>query len=183
MRILFVSSKNIKKRGGYDVFIVQGFNNWKKVHDGKNCVFLVHVGSDPSSEHNNSVKECHDLLNNPIHIDNVMERRKNTEKQRNRLRLRISIASIKWLSFQSCALRGHDETHQSKNRGNFVELIKLIAEFNPEIACVVLENAPQCAKYTSPDIQKEILSIFALKVKKHIEKPSGHFLGLIVMSH
>jgi hypothetical protein len=42
----------------------------------KNCAFLVHVGSDPSSEHNNSVKECHDLLNNPIHIDNVMENRK-----------------------------------------------------------------------------------------------------------
>jgi hypothetical protein len=52
----FVSSKNIKKRGGYDAFTVQGFNNWKKVHDDKNCAFLVHVGSVPSSEHNNSVK-------------------------------------------------------------------------------------------------------------------------------
>jgi hypothetical protein len=105
----FVSSKNIKKRGGYDAFTIQGFNNWKKVHDGENCAFLVHVGSDPSSEHNNSIKESHDLLNNPIHIDNVMERRKNTEKERNRLRLRTSIAANKWLSFQSCAFRGHDE--------------------------------------------------------------------------
>jgi hypothetical protein len=105
----FVSSKNIKKRGGYDAFTIQGFNNWKKVHDGENCAFLVHVGSDPSSEHNNSIKESHDLLNNPIHIDNVMERRKNTEKERNRLRLRTSIEANKWLSFQSCAFRGHDE--------------------------------------------------------------------------
>jgi hypothetical protein len=52
-------------------------------------------------------------------------------------------------------------------------LIKLIAEFNPEIASVVLENAPQCAMYTSPDIQKEILSILALKVKKHIREEIG----------
>jgi hypothetical protein len=59
---------------------------------------------------------------------------------------------------------------QSKNRGNFAELIKPIAEFNPEIASDVLENAPQCAKYTAPDIQKEVLSIFALKVKKHIHE-------------
>jgi hypothetical protein len=98
----FVSSKNIKKRGGYDAFTIQGFMNWKKVHDGKNCAFLVYVGSDPSLEHNNSVKECHDLLNNPIRIDNVMERR-NTEKERNHLRFRTSITAIKWLSFQSCA--------------------------------------------------------------------------------
>jgi hypothetical protein len=84
--------------------------------------------------------------------------------------LRTSIAAIKWLSFQSCACRGHDETPQSKNRGNFVELIKLIVEFNSEIASVVLENAPQCAKYISPDIHKKILSIFALKVKKHIRE-------------
>ena len=60
-----------------------------------------------------------------------------------------------------------------KNRGNFVEILKLLAEFNPEIASVVLENAPQFAKYTSPDIQKEILSIFAMKVRKHIREEIG----------
>nr|AWA45208.1 hypothetical protein SO171B07_000005 [Saccharum officinarum] len=57
-----------------------------------------------------------------------------------------------------------------KNRGNFVEILKLLAEFNPEIASVVLENVPQFAKYTSLDIQKEILSIFAMKVRKHIRE-------------
>jgi hypothetical protein len=66
------------------------------------------------------------LLNNPIHIDNVMENRKNMENERNRLRLRTSITAMKWLIFQSCAFRGHDETPPSKNRGKFVELIKLI---------------------------------------------------------
>ena len=37
----------------------------------------------------------------------------------------------------------------------------------------MLENAPQFAKYTSPDIQKEILSIFAMKVRKHIREEIG----------
>jgi hypothetical protein len=95
------------------------------------------------------------------------------EKERYHLCLRTSITAMKWLTFQSCAFRGHDETPQSKNRGNFVELIKLITEFNPEIASVVLENASQCAKYTSPHIQKKILSILALKVKKHIREEIG----------
>ena len=169
----FVSSKNIKKRSGFDVFTAQGFDSYKKVNNGKNCGFLVHIGSDPCSTHNNAVTECHNLLNQPNHVDNISEVASNQEKERNHLRLRASIAAVRWLTFQSCSFRGHDETPQSKNRGNFVEILKLLAEFNPEIASVVLENAPQFAKYTSPDIQKEILSIFAMKVRKHIREEIG----------
>jgi hypothetical protein len=95
-------------------------------------------------------------------------------KERNHLRLRTTIAAVKWLTSQSCALRGHDETPESKNRGNFIELVKLLAEFNSEIVNVVLENAPLNAKYTSPDIQKEILSIIAMKIRKHIRDEVGN---------
>ena len=168
-----MSSKNIKKRSGFDVFTAQGFDIYKKVNNDKNCGFLVHIGSDPCSTHNNAVTECHNLLNQPNHVDNIIEVASKQEKERNRLRLRASIAAVRWLTFQSCSFRGHDETPQSKNRGNFVEILKLLAEFNPEIASVVLENAPQFAKYTSPDIQKEILSIFAMKVRKHIREEIG----------
>jgi hypothetical protein len=71
---------------------------------------------------------------------------------------------------QSCSFRGHDETAQSDNRGNFIELLSLLGEFNPEVNRVILENAPKHAKYTSPDIQKEILSIFAMKIKSISER-------------
>ncbi|XP_062179500.1 uncharacterized protein LOC133884156 [Phragmites australis] len=120
-----------------------------------------------------AVKECHTLLNRPNHIENIMEVISDREKERNRLWLKTSIATVKWLTLQSRTFRGHDETPESKNRGNFVEMIKLLAEFNPEIASVVLENAPLNAKYTSPDIQNEILSIFAIKVRKHIREEIG----------
>jgi hypothetical protein len=52
-------------------------------------------------------------------------------------------------------------------------LVKLLAEFNPEIANVVLENAPLNAKYTSSDIQKEMVSIIAMKIRKHIRDEVG----------
>ncbi|XP_066357925.1 uncharacterized protein [Miscanthus floridulus] len=162
-----------KKRGGFDVFTAQGFDNWKKVNDGKKCGFLVHVGSTPCSQHNNAVRECQAILNQPNHIENILEEATDREKERNRLRLRTSIAAVKWLTFQSCAFRGRDETPQSKNRGNFIEMLKLLGEFNPEIASVILENAPKYCKYTSPDIQKEILSIFVMKVRKHIREEIG----------
>jgi hypothetical protein len=169
----FVSSKNIKKRSGFDAFTAQCFDSWKKVHDGKRCAFLAHIGSDPGSVHNNTVKECHTLLHQPNHIANVYAVTSDLVKERNHLRLRTTIVVVKWLTSQSCALRGHDEMPKSKNRGNFIELVKLLAEFNPEIANVVLENAPLNAKYTSSDIQKEILIIIAMKIRKHIHDEVG----------
>jgi hypothetical protein len=98
-----VSSKNIKKRSGFDVFTAQGFDNYMKVNNGKNCAFLVHIGSDPCSTHNNAVTECHNLLNQANHIDNIMEVASNQEKERNRLRLRASIGAVRRLAFQSCS--------------------------------------------------------------------------------
>ncbi|KAL5651702.1 hypothetical protein ACJX0J_037160, partial [Zea mays] len=56
---------------GFDVFTAQGFDSWKKVHDGKKCAFLAHIGSDPCSVHNNAMKECQTLLNQPNHIANL----------------------------------------------------------------------------------------------------------------
>jgi hypothetical protein len=80
--LCFVASKNIKKRSGFDVFTAQGFNNYKKVRDGKNCSFLVHIGSDPSSTHNNAVIECQNLLNQPNHIDNIIQVASDREKEK-----------------------------------------------------------------------------------------------------
>jgi hypothetical protein len=86
--------------------------------------------------------------------------------------VKISIAAVKWLTSQSCAFRGHDETPDSMNRGNFLELRNLLAEFNPEIA-EVIKDAKYNAKYTSPKIQQEILGIYAFKIRKHILEEIG----------
>jgi len=78
-----------------------------------------------------------------------------------------------FLSLQACAFRGHDETTESRNQGNFLEMVKLIASYNDEVAKVVLENAPFNSKYTSPKIKKELLNILSSKVKNHIREEIG----------
>ena len=95
-------------------------------------------------------------------------------KRHNRLRLTTSIECARWLAFQACAFRGHDESLDSKDRGNFIELIKHTSTFNENVAIVVLENSPRNAKYTSPTIQKEILHILASKVRNAIHEEIGH---------
>lgn len=134
-------------------FTVHGFRNWKKVNDGKKCAFLVHMGES----HNAAEKSCANLMNPSFHIDKQMNAQTREEKKMNMLRLKTTVDAIQWLTFQSLAFRGHDESVNSRNRGNFIELVKLLATYNDDVAKVVLENAPKHAKYTAGSIQKEIL--------------------------
>ncbi|XP_042939573.1 zinc finger MYM-type protein 1-like [Carya illinoinensis] len=90
--------------------------------------------------------------------------------ENNRLQLKTLIESVRWLTFQACAFRGYDESSDSKNQVNFIKLIKLLTSYNDQVNGVVIENAPQNAKYTSPKIQKEILHIFANKVRNVIRE-------------
>jgi hypothetical protein len=65
------------------------------------------------------------------------------------------------LTFQACAYRGHDESPESINQGNFLELVKLLVAYNKEVDVVVLDNTPRHAKYTFHQIQQEILQLLS----------------------
>ncbi|KAL5851323.1 hypothetical protein ACOSQ3_006441 [Xanthoceras sorbifolium] len=74
---------------------------------------------------------------------------------------------------QGYAFRGHDKCINSINSENFIEMIKLLVRLNQEIAGIFLENAPQNTKYTSPQIQKELLNIQGNEVRAKIRKEVG----------
>ncbi|KAF5444869.1 hypothetical protein F2P56_033965 [Juglans regia] len=169
----YIFAKKSTGRPGSDVFTIKGFDYWKKVNDGMNCPLIGHVGRDPNSPHKNAVKCCEDLMNQSRHIDKLVEKQVSQDMENNRLRLKTSIESVRWLTFQACAFRGHDESSDSKNQDNFIKLIKILASYNDQVNEVVLKNAPQNAKYTSPKIQKEILHIFANNVRNVIREKIG----------
>ena len=169
----YLFSKKPSGRAGSDAFTVKGFRSWKKVNEGTKCAFLSHMGSDCNSAHSYNVKCFDNLQNQSGHIRNVFKKQTNEDIRRNRLRLRVSIDTVRWLAFQACAFRGHDESPTSKNQGNFLEMVKLLAAYDEEVKAVVLGNAPGNAKYTSPKIQKEILNMMACNVQKAIRTEIG----------
>ncbi|XP_075507303.1 uncharacterized protein LOC142544109 [Primulina tabacum] len=144
-------------------FTIEGFRSWKRVNNGAKCAFLSHMGSS-NSTHNKSSKSVVDLMNVIRHIDKVMNRESSEQIQKNRLRLTATIGCVHWLSLQACGLRGHDESSYSQNRGNFIEMLKLLGKWNASIGDVILDKAPGNARYTSPEVQKEILHIIAKDV-------------------
>ncbi|KAK5838755.1 hypothetical protein PVK06_007492 [Gossypium arboreum] len=163
---------NPTSRFGSTAFTHNGFSNWKKVHNGCNCAFLTHTGKDPNSLHNNAQRAYVDLMNQAQHIEVSLDRQTTQQISANCLRLKTSIDVVRWLSFQGCAFRGHDESSGSKNHGNFLELLSLLASYDEKVKDV-LKSAPQNASYTSSTIQKEILQIYANRVRNVIHEEIG----------
>ena len=107
-------------RLGSGAFTIEGFRSWKKVNDGENCALLSHVGKDPNSPHKRAIMNCSDLMNQAQHIQNVIEKQTSQQVANNRLLLKTSIDAVRWLTFQACALRGHNECSDSTNSGKFI---------------------------------------------------------------
>ncbi|CAL2265778.1 unnamed protein product [Prunus armeniaca] len=118
-----------------------------------------------------AMQKCMDIRNPTQHIDRVVQSPEDVRK--NRLRLTTTIEAIRYLANQGMAFRGGDESYDLSNRGNFIEFIKAFSRMNVDVEKVVLEKAPGNAKYIAPMIQKEILHIFANKVRKKIREEVG----------
>ncbi|XP_073041798.1 uncharacterized protein [Primulina eburnea] len=151
-------------------FTVDGFDNWKKVRSGKTCSFQCHIGKDNvSSPHRIAEKACDDLMNQPRHIQRFFDKVSSETVARNRLRLKVGIHVVRLLALQGVPFRGHDESSNSSNRGNFLEFLDIVALYNDELSCAI-EKAPKNAKYTCHDIQKQILHMFSIRMKNIIRE-------------
>ncbi|KAL6582809.1 hypothetical protein OROMI_004887 [Orobanche minor] len=136
------------KQGGSDAFVSDGFNSWNKT---KRLAF--HVG-DVSSFHNRAFKNCEDLMRQDRSIAVAFHKHSVTTKNEYRVRLNASTDACRYLLNQALPFRGHDEPEKSLNRGNFLEIIKLIRNQNEIVCKVTLRNAPGNNQMVAPSIQK-----------------------------
>ncbi|KAJ9173659.1 hypothetical protein P3X46_016773 [Hevea brasiliensis] len=84
---------------------------------------------------------------------------------------------LRYLLMQGLAFRGNDESENSLNQGNFLELLKVLASCNEEINNIVLKNASDNLKLTSPDIQRDIINAAATETTKAIITDLGDDLS------
>ncbi|KAI3445300.1 hypothetical protein Pfo_001965 [Paulownia fortunei] len=142
---------------------VRKIDQSSNLNDGKKCSFMIHEGNSLNSSHKIAVKHCHDLMNPLQHIEKIIDKQSMELVAKNRL----------LCAFQGIAFRAHNECLDSHNRGNFLEIMKHTTSYNNEVRSIVLENAPQNVSYTSPQIQKEILSLYASRIQRFIRKEIG----------
>ncbi|KAH9698544.1 TTF-type domain-containing protein [Citrus sinensis] len=84
--------------------------------------------------------------------------------------------------FNCClAFRGNNESQSSNSRGNFLELLQFLADHNEKIKGVIFNNAPTNLQMTSPDIQKQIVSVCSAEISRAIIKEIGDSLFSVMI--
>ncbi|KAK3206174.1 hypothetical protein Dsin_020220 [Dipteronia sinensis] len=106
-------------------FIVDGFKSWKKVRNGDKFAFLAHARNKDNhmTPHTIVERASTDLMNQSRHIERVVKMYNSQEITNNRLRVKATVEVVRWLPFQGCVFKGHDESSSSINRGNFLKLL------------------------------------------------------------
>ena len=132
-----------------------------------------HVGL-VNSFHNNALKMAGNLMKPNQSIVQAFYKQNDAAKNEYKIRLNASIDACRYLLRQGLPFRGHDESTESANKGNFVELVKYTADQNEIVSKVVLENAPKNNQMVSHKIQKDLAHCFAEEVTQSIIQELDH---------
>ena len=131
-------------------FTSKGFYNWK---DAK-VAFRNH---EDSTVHRKSVEMLYTLPRTTRDIGETLSKSYANEKKKNREYLLKILQNFRFLVRQDLALRGDG----SEGNNNFVQLLRVRAEDDTFIKEMINKKTD---KYTSADIQNEMLKIMSLNV-------------------
>jgi hypothetical protein len=78
----------------------------------------------------------------------------------NRLQLKASIGVVRVLAFQGVAFRGRDESVDSMNRENFLEILNLMVSYIDQIVEVIAKAPKKCLLYITNDTKRNFTYFF-----------------------
>jgi len=159
----FISSTST----GEHPFRLEGFRNWKTALE-KGRGFSQHQAS---ADHATSVslwKEAQLRKNTHQEVNTLVN---STQLDKNRYYLSCIVDIIKFLSTNELPLRGDQEscgavldTDSVSSAGLFIKLFEYTLRKDDKLRDVI-KSIPKNAKYTSPDIQNETISLLAKMVQ------------------
>ncbi|KAL6659901.1 hypothetical protein ACP70R_002023 [Stipagrostis hirtigluma subsp. patula] len=152
---------------GGEAFVNRGFRSWNTKDRLKK-----HVGAIDSA-HNKAQEKYNNFVRPRASIGECYSTISSIEKVKYRSRLTFSLQCLRFILGQGLACRGHDESDDSLNGGNFRELLKWLAQNFEEVDKVVLKNAPKNAQMTSPTIQKDLINSCAKETTSLIMQDLG----------
>lgn len=149
-----------------DCFVTLGFRDWKHA-DGKGGAFAKHNTSKSHQEALMNWNQFKVTIATGSSVGTRLDSARKEQIKKNRHYLIAVIQSLMYCATQEIALHGHWETPTASNQGNFLELVKLLAMYDP-IINDRLTSGPQNALYTSHTIQNQLLHILGEKLRNGI---------------
>jgi len=107
----------------------------------------------------NSYLSTQNELNKNKSVANLVNFQRKAKVIENRKHIYFLLKATIFLCKQDLAFRGHNESLESTNRGNFVELLDSFANKNLQ-----LNVSRRYGQYTLPDYQNDFISIVAQKI-------------------
>ena len=161
-------------------FVTKGFRDWKHA-TGKKGVLSLH---NICSSHKSAVIAWEQFRLNQkrgSHIHQQVERVSRQVVEGNRHYIKSIAEIILLCAHEEMALCGHDESSDSLSSGKFCALLNLVARHDPVVKSH-LDELPNNAKYTSPDIQNDLLSVMGSIVLERIsiEVQEAQYYSLLV---
>ena len=95
-----------------------------------------------------------------VGIAEASKTRKEQEREENRQIVQTIFDVVRHLVKQNTAFRGHNETSDSANRGNFLEELLFLSKYDKPLKRW-METHPQNLSYFSPSIQNEMFGILS----------------------
>ncbi|XP_022897652.1 uncharacterized protein LOC111411345 [Olea europaea var. sylvestris] len=162
-------------QGGGHIFTKTGFRDWKHKK-----ILKDHVGLFDSA-HNKAFAKCTNLMIQKQSISYVMSSQSSSQQQIYRTRLNTVLDYTRFILMQGLSFRGHDESKESLNRENLIELLNWYAARCKEIKEVLFSNAPGNDQMTSPTIQKDLVNFCAVETTRAIINEIGDSLFSILV--
>lgn len=161
-----------------------GFSNWKgqdriSMHENSPNHRLCFVKWKEAEKIVNEGRDCID-----VELATQIE---NSKRKWRDILLRL-LNCTQFLAKQNLPFRGHREdlTDNYTNKGNFIEVINLIAKFDPLLEQHLRQarENPRSVSYLSPEIQNEFISLMASTVRKNIISriQKSRYFGILVDS-
>ena len=144
-------------------FTSNGYSNWKKAMY-KDGGFISHVKSDVHSIAMVAWSDFKSMAKKGTSIAQMVSEAYLKQVSENRQYIQSLREILLLTATQDIAQRGHRENPESRNAGNFLEILHLVGKYNPVIA-TKLKDLPGNAKYCSPKLQNEMLETLAEMIR------------------
>ena len=151
-------------------FSVTGLRDWRKL--GEKC--RKHQGSACLA----AAAETHKLWMVHQKVGTVD---KQLNPNDNKQHLMTILDTIIYCAKQEIPLRANDESDTSRNRGNFLKLLELIAKYDNNVTRR-MKALPDNAKMLSPDIQNDLLQSLTSVLLDHIKHKAENVICYAVFA-
>ncbi|XP_076841026.1 zinc finger MYM-type protein 1-like [Brachyhypopomus gauderio] len=142
-----------------------GFKNWKKA-TYKEAGFALHARSERHKQAMVTWRDYQKAAAANATLVNVLNKEHNRQVKENREYIKTIGEVLLLTATQNIAQRGHNESAESGNKGNFKAILDIIANHNKSVKKRLASN--HNAKYTSKIIQNEVLDCLADMVRTEI---------------